>query len=116
VSPLFVFAMLGGLQLALALAGWVLAFAMSLSPSFRPYRGRMLGSVAGGSPGALIGAMVGYLGLVVIGAGCGTMISAERCASILGVATPFLLLIGYASGAAIGGSIGWRLGNDQRPA
>jgi len=115
MSALFVIAMLGGLQLALALAGWLLAFALSLTPNFRRYRGQMLGFVAGGSPGALIGAIVGYLGILVIGVGCGTMFSAEGCAPMLGVAAPLLLLIGYASGAAIGGSIGWRLGDDQRP-
>jgi ABC-type multidrug transport system permease subunit len=76
----------------------------------------MLGFVAGGSPGALIGAIVGYLVIVVIGVGCGTVSSAEGCAPIFGVTAPFLLLIGYASGAAIGGFIGWRLGNDERPA
>ena len=65
-SPFSVIAALGGLQVGLTLAGWMLAFALSAVPSFRPYRGRMLGFVTGASPGAVVGAIAGILGIYVM--------------------------------------------------
>ncbi len=113
--PLFVFGMLGGIQLSLALLGWLVVFVLTLSEGSRAYRGRLLGLVAGASPGALVGTAVAYLVVVAIGFGCSTMFPEGECSFVVAV-SPGLLLPGYVLGAALGGVFGWRLGNDQRPA
>jgi hypothetical protein len=112
VPPTFAFAMLGVVQLALGIAGIVLTLVVTLLPSARLLRGRLLGAVVGATAGPFLGVVTAYLVVLVVLLIHQRIVQGTADSHLVGYVTVGCFFAGYAFGAIIGGRIGWLRGQE----
>ena len=104
------FASLAVIQLLVGLIGSVIAYALSLKPSLRNHRARMMGAVRFGAFGAYLGVAVGFASVIAIGFLWNYLTSTEMNVSEQYAPTFLALLLpaGYVAGLLGGALFGWR--------
>ena len=111
MPPTFVYGMLGMLQVCGAVLGWFIVLMLSVSPSVRRYRNRLLGAVAGGAIGGFVGALGAYvvtIGLLFLASRI-PMVAGVNAADAAVVTFLALSIAAYLAGAWVGGRALWRM-------
>lgn len=98
-------------------------FLLTLTPTLRPYRMRLLRATVGGSAGCFLGGLIAFITVLVIGLTCRVANHGALESNCVGVADapPWMLLGGLPVGLVLGSVAGWRwirstTGSPQRDA
>jgi len=110
VSPVFVFIYLTAFQLALTIVAAGLGALLCTPPPLRVYRGRLTLSAIGVAAGGLVGAVVGYLVVILAGLAWLGMRFAHLVAPAAEISEHVIWAFpaGYVLGSLGGACIGWR--------
>jgi hypothetical protein len=110
MNPILVFAFLAVGQILVAAIGCIVAFIITMAPSIRSVRGKVIRASLLGASGGFVGVVIVYILIIAVGLAWKTieLFHLGGPAIVLADAAPWLLMSGYVAGLVGGYYIGWK--------